>query len=473
MTDSPIVVALFAPFILGAAGTLAYLVQGRLGFSKRGKWWLNATGLVLACVGLLLGPLLITLTQGEANVTWLGINLAVSLLARLGLVAVSTSLLCVIIVSWSPQAADKALRMASATMFIAGLLAGALLVTDRLVSALCLLGAALIVSVVAMFPLLADIGKANGPGPDPRLLEGGWKHIALSVVATGLLVAGMLMVARHTFNIENTSMLQVGLGLLSVGLVVRAGALPFAASSIDLIEAAPQAAILMLGAVCPAVIIVGLLAFAPLRSTLSEVSWGGWYVALALGAIGALLAGIRALASSSEAVGTRASRLAVLMGSSVALQIGWALFGVFSGSRSGTLGAALIAVNLALAVPLVIASKEKIGKAVGAGALLGLPPLGGFVGMLLVAQAAVEVNGAWLLALLLGSAGVALAWLRAIDWLRHDQTDEGRRTKDEGRNDYRPSSIVYRPSGAPVNLLSWVLVAAQVAWFMLSFFIVV
>jgi formate hydrogenlyase subunit 3/multisubunit Na+/H+ antiporter MnhD subunit len=132
----------------------------------------------------------------------------------------------------------------------------------------------------------------------------------------------------------------------------------------------------------------------------------------------------------------------------VALQTAWVLFGALSGTREGTLGAALLAVNLALVVPLVVLGKQWVARFVGASSLLGLPPLGGFVGTLLVAQAALSAGGGWLAGLLLGSGLVALAWLNAGVWMQADNPQPG--------------------SQQPFNLLTWTLIASQPALFILA-----
>src|SRR5947208_893303 len=81
------------------------------------------------------------------------------------------------------------------------------------------------------------------------------------------------------------------------------------------------------------------------------------------------------------------------------------------GTRQGTVGAALLAANLALTVPLVLSRPPRLLMMAGAASLVGLPPFGGFPGTLLVAQTAASAGGVWLALLLLGSALVAAAWL--------------------------------------------------------------
>ena len=143
----------------------------------------------------------------------------------------------------------------------------------------------------------------------------------------------------------------------------------------------------------------------------------------------------------------------------VALSLGWAMFGVLSGSRAGAVGACLLAINMALAVPLLVASGEvrnesarlsAVGTAIGALSLLGLPPLGGVAGTLLLSQAAANLSGVWLAVLLLGSLMTAGAWL---GW--------SARTQDDGVE--VPARIQSARSllSTPLLLLVLVLIAAQ------------
>jgi NADH:ubiquinone oxidoreductase subunit 2 (subunit N) len=408
------------------------------------------------------------------------VTLAVTSFARLGLAATNASLFCLLIVSWSAHTEHYryASYLLTALMLTSGLLAGALLATDTTLTAMCLCAVALLVGSLAGLPLVLHPNAVVSRSDASRRLAGGLQHMALSLVATGLIVAGGLLVARYPFNQENTTALQTGLSLLVVGLVMRAGSMPFAGAGADLVESAPQAAILALGTSGPVVIMVGLIVFdGPGLSRMTET---GRQVALWLPAIGALLAGLRALAvrpptPRDNTQNASGRGLAALVASSVALQTGWALFGVFTGSRPGTMGAALLAANMALAVPLMVISCRsyvaglasevasvkrepatwKIGLVVGAASLLGLPPSGGFVGALLVAQAAAEAGGWWLTALFLGTAGVAFSWLRVLQQQRSPRPED--LTLE---NPFAPQ--------APVRLLTWVLVTAQLLLFVLS-----
>jgi NADH:ubiquinone oxidoreductase subunit 2 (subunit N) len=152
----------------------------------------------------------------------------------------------------------------------------------------------------------------------------------------------------------------------------------------------------------------------------------------------------------------------------VALSLGWALFGVLSGSRSGAVGACLLAINIALSVPLLVASGEvrgasarlsAAGTAVGALSLLGIPPLGGTAGTLLLSQAAANLNGVWLAVLLLGSLLTAGAWLGWLARPQHAGEEGEALARVQGPRDLLAT---------PLLLLVCVLILAQPVLFLAS-----
>jgi NADH:ubiquinone oxidoreductase subunit 2 (subunit N) len=306
-------------------------------------------------------------------------------------------------------------------MAVSTLLAAALLAQDRAITVVCLLAVAAAVAGAALGRPRSTLLHSQDDEALSRVAKrvaSGLKHLSLAVLGTGVLLAGILLLARYSANLENRGLLQLALGLVAAGLAVRAGTMPFSAPANDMVSAAPGPAIIMLGAATPAVLVAGLLILAPIEGSLVPAASAEW-----LGAVGALLAGLRALATIRERHGAQV--YPTLIGAAILLQVAWGLFGVLSGSRSGATGAILLAANLSLAVPLiVIAARDypginnrrllRFGLAVGAISLLGLPPFGGFTGMLLVAQAATNSSGLWLTMLLSGSALTAGAWLATI-----------------------------------------------------------
>jgi formate hydrogenlyase subunit 3/multisubunit Na+/H+ antiporter MnhD subunit len=453
-----IVWALFAPLIAGLVAVLILLPLPGNGQPARPlPGLLYGVALVVACGGPVAQVAFLQISSGSVELPGLGASLAVSPLARLGTVIAGVALLCGLLISWpvwkdgeAGSRAGSAPARIMASMLVSFLLAGALLATDRLLQILCLLAAALPVAALAALPVHGSAAVQTGDAAEreqqwltAKRLAGGLKQVALASLGTVLLVGGALMLASYPFNMERAGMLQAGLGLLCVGLAVRVGIMPFGGGAPDLIEAAPQAAIVTLGAIAPSVLIAGLEMLGRAGPNLApnlQVA----EPALLIPAVGALLAGLRALAALPGLRPTMDARLSLLLSASVGLQMAWALFGVVSGSRQGTVGAALLAANLALTVPLMLARPSRRMAMAGAASLLGLPPLGGFPGALLVAQAATNVGGFWLSLLLLGSVLAAGAWLG-----------------------WAPAAIRLEGDGPStpwlLKVLAWVLLAAQLA----------
>ena len=159
--------------------------------------------------------------------------------------------------------------------------------------------------------------------------------------------------------------------------------------------------------------------FAPLGVYSAVVSKAGQEVTLGVAALGALFAGVRALGTVTRTERERLSSMALLTATTAALVAAWGVFGVLTGTHTGMAGAALLAANMAICVPLLL-SKTRAGILIGALSMLGLPPFGGFVGALLVATAAIDHAGAWLALLLFGTSLAAVAWLQAPDLFAPD-----------------------------------------------------
>ncbi len=461
MGDTRLVWAIFAPWIAASLAVLclqgAQRVRGSVGR------WLNIAALAVLCGGLLVeGPLLVSAT-GDAAL--LGLRLVAPPVSRVGLLAANASLLCAIFIVWAGSREDSAPAFRSSwaavgACLVSGLLAASLLVAEPLVQVLCLFAAAIAISGVAMLQVpLSYVDDDNSRTLLALRTSAALKYLAISALGTGLLVIGTLIVLRYGLSLEDRGLLQIGLAVLSVGLVMRSGAMPFSAAFPDMVRAAPGVAVIALGAGVPATITLGLMLLSPVDFNSAHASSLAW-----LGAVGALLAGLRALYASQQIRGAQSdSRHHILVAMSVALSLGWALFGVFSGSRLGATGASLLAVNAALAVPLLVGSGayratnmrlSLLGTVVGALSLLGLPPLGGFGGTLMVAQAAVNLSGVWLAALLLGSLLVAGGWL---GWASHAMPDA-----------VMPQSNLRSMLASPIALLICTLIVAQLALFFLS-----
>jgi NADH:ubiquinone oxidoreductase subunit 2 (subunit N) len=490
MNDVSLGWVLLTPLVGALVAAGLWLVSRRKGTSPQTAFWLDAAALVSACAGLMAGPLLLLLANTGATFSLLGIDFASSPIARLILPIVHAALIAVIFLSWDidqQSTGDVHPALVSlGAMSTASLIAGALLVNQRTVQALLLFGVALVASAAAMSRPRLLPGQGRERERLRARLAGGLKHIALAAIATALLIAGAILLDRYALTLEKRALLQLGLSLLSVGLLVRVGAMPFTAAAADIVRGAPGVAILVLGVAVPATLGAGLLMLTPIEGSLVSASQTTW-----IAAVSVLLAGVRALGipASDESKDNHKRQLPrielpVLIAMSVATQAGWALFGLLSGSRLGATGAMLLAANLTMAVPLMVISyhlsatnnqptkhdkddpentqyairntQSKIGLAIGAASLLGLPPFGGFTGTLMVAQSAANIGGIWLGVMLIGSLLLGLAWAR---------TGIGSHGSGAG-NGNRTNLMTYIWEVKPLLII--VLIAAQLGLFLLS-----
>ena len=420
-------------WLLGLPVGGAVIASLVLRFARRGvassRARLEAIALSCAAGGIVIAMAVALAAVGR--VVFFGAAFDVTPLTHIMLFVVNAALLCSLFITWgNREYAEKDTAVWSMPVTSA-LLAGAQLAEDGVISILWLLGAALvIVAAACAMPAFqrAEGHVATTGGVDTRLTQakritGGLKHLTSSVVGTGLLVVGVLLLSRYGLNLENKALLQLGVGLISVGLLVRAGAMPFASASSDLVDAAPGPATALFSALTPAVLLVGLMLLLPVERTLLAGNSTAW-----VGAVAVLLAGVRALGvhlpgrNTFPGNGEPPSLVpGELVSATIAVQVGWALTGLLLGSHSGAAGALLLAVNLSLAVPLMVVSARgllesgsvlfKVGLAISVASLLGLPPLGGFAGTLLVAQGVTVLGGFWILLILFGSMLVAAKWL--------------------------------------------------------------
>ena len=464
MGDTRLVWAIFAPMTAGLVSMLCWLLIWERSIPRKARPWLELGALAAVCAGLLTEGLLLILAGGRGAM--LDVGLQLEPVSRAVLLAVNVALLCAVFISWEELLHTGALLVpvpwvAWGASLASGLLAATLLVDDALVRVLCLFGVGLLVSALTLLQPRPEFVEDDGARTVLALrVAGGLKHLALSAIGSGLLVVGTLIVARYAFRLENQALLQTGIAVLAVGLATRAGLMPFSAAFTDMLRTVPGVSIIALGAGLPTAVVLGLLLLSPIEGGSTRASSIAW-----LGAIGALLAGLRALHQLQNRQPKMQNHLIAM---TVALSLGWALFGALSGSRAGAVGACLLAINIALSVPLLVASGavrgssarlSAAGTAVGALSLLGIPPLGGTASTLLLSQAAVNLNAVWLAVLLLGSLLAAGAWL---GWLSRRQLDG-----EEGDIPVRiqgPRDLL----STPLLLLVCVLVLAQPVLFFAS-----
>lgn len=465
--------ALYVPLIGGLlAALIAWVRQARTIPDKRAPM-LRLLALVIACITVLLEAGMLSIVPDGQSTTLFGLTFVMSVPARYVLTAANVALLCTLIYGWltvdeEEEQANGDLWRIIAVCATSTLLAGAVLSTDRLATALLLFASALPVAasvfvltsnVPGAVPNTAFVGDeqqaefATGERHTAGRLAGAFKQLALALLATVLWIAGVTLLDRYGFNLENTRLLQFGVALLAVGMLVRAGSMPFSAPWADALETTPPASILLLGAIAPAALVAGMLMLAPIEGNLARGAAAGW-----LGAAGALLAGLRAIGTLrtprvNEPEEDKSGKVAVIKAMTVALAVSWAAYGILSGSQTGAVGAVLIATNIALAVPLLVVGGRWIAL-IGAASLLGLPPFGGFSGTMLIAGSAANAGGLWLGLLLLGSALVAAAWLSTVFRPERGQSDVPATRR--------------KLTSDPLMLVAVVLVVAQIALFLLS-----
>lgn len=469
MGDARLAWAILAPWAGGLLAVLCLLLRGVLPGMRR---WLDVAALVALCGGLLaVGPLVMQAANGA---TLLGLRLALQPFSKAGLLASDASLLCAVFIAWAGNGTGKdeeeilsfrSRWVAVGACFVGGLLAASLLVNEPLVQVLCVFAAGIVIGGLCLLQVpLRYVEEDSDRLLQVLRLSAGLKYLATSVLGTCLLVVGVLVMPRYSMSLENKGLLQTGLAVLGVGLVIRAGSMPFSAAWPDMVRAAPAVAVMALGASLPAVVTLGRLLLSPVDGSTLHATSLAW-----LGAAGAFLAGLRALYARHTGVSTTSVMQAensgpILVAMSAALPLGWALFGVFSGLPLGASAASLLGVNIALAVPLLVASSALqgvsrrlylTGTVVGALSLLGLPPFGGFRATTMLAQAAANLNGLWLLFLLLGSLMLAGAWL-------------GYASRIPVAASAASSPTMRSLLASPLVILVCVLIAAQIALFFLS-----
>lgn len=240
-------------------------------------------------------------------------------------------------------------------------------------------------------------------------LEGAFKYILLSGVATVLMLAGialfMLIAGSTSFavihavllNHNKDFLISLGIGLFIVALFIKSGLMPFHGWLPDAYTAAPAAASVLLAGVVTKIagvyvlirILVSVISFSPAIKS----------ILLLVGALSAILAAIAAL--------TQSDFKRMLSYSSIS-QVGYIILGLGCGSVLGIVGAALHIFNHAAfksllflnsaAVESQLGSRdiEKMGglakqmpvtsltSIIGSLSCAGIPPLAGFWSKLVI-----------------------------------------------------------------------------------------
>ncbi|MDQ6694834.1 MAG: hypothetical protein M3014_10530 [Chloroflexota bacterium] len=479
--------------------------------------WLRPASLALPCLAFLAwGPLLLTVADGQHLLRLINATTRLSPSIRIGIMSTAVPLFCALFIAWEEESKAysslwkggsrtgpaQSWGVTVATVTATGSLTSAALLVESSLPAILLLLAAGLVAVARLLfippppveglevgevvPFSSSSGDAGNMSLAQRVVT--VTQIGTTLCAgTMLLVLGALLVGRYAANMESGTTLAAGTGLLALGLWVRLGAAPFGMGQQGLGTLRPVA-MLVAGALTPATIIVGLsLLGGDPKIGDSMVGTVGVHAVPWIAAVAALLSGVSAAglkekpAQEHANVGLStvgADRLWPLVVSAISLQTSWALCGVLLGGDTGNnsgqaaRGAALLALNLAFAVPLLWLvcgegtklnnSVRRLGTFVAVGSLLGLPPLGGYKGMLMIAQEAAGLNG-WLLAgLLAGSILTAGAWLSVTSEMARPGAEE------QGHFAVKIPRTSRFALPAVEEIMVWTLIPAQLLLFLLS-----
>ncbi len=391
-----------------------------------------ATALAVGIVGITLAAWLVA---PDTQVTLLGLAYLLDPPRRVAGVTLAAGLLALL---WLDRMVGRGRKFAAVSLAVASTGAGALLVQDVRAGAVLLLGA----SAAALFALMdgplqpGDQDRGLGAFPiSPRPAEAGLppgpaldaalKYLALMVLAAVAFVVAFVLLERYRLEPEQGVRLKLVLGFLAVGLGLRLGAAPLHAWVTDLSAATPPAAALLVLGVIHTVTVffaVQVLAGAPMILLANPL---GRDLLLGGSALSVILAGVLVWSPAVQ------GDLRRLVGVALIGQVGFTLFGLGAGSRAGfcgalsgtlageagallALGAAgLIADRLGTATPAALPGLARrapgftLALVIGLGLILGLPPLSGFAGRLLIFQAAALQGPGWPWLLALGG-GLAL-----------------------------------------------------------------
>jgi NADH:ubiquinone oxidoreductase subunit 4 (subunit M) len=387
----------------------------------RSRPWLATT--LAASIGAV--TLAAWLAAPDTQVTLLGLTYQLDPPRRLVGGVLTGGLLALL---WLDRLIGQGRKFAAVSLAVVGTGTAALLVQDVRAGAVLLLGASAAALFALMdqhlipgdqarglgaFPILPRPADAGTALPPPPALAAALKYLALMVLAAVAFIVAFVLLDRYRLEPEQSVRLKLVLGFLVVGLGLRLGIAPLHAWVSDLCAATPPAAaLLVLGLINTVTVFFAaqVLAGAPMILLANPL---GRDLLLGGSALGVILAGVLAWSPAAQ------SDLRRLVGAALVGQVGFTLFGLVAGSQAGfcgaltgtlagaigallALGAAgLIADRLGTADPAALPGLARqapgftLALVLGLGLLLGLPPLGGFPGRLLIFQAATLQGPGW------------------------------------------------------------------------------
>jgi formate hydrogenlyase subunit 3/multisubunit Na+/H+ antiporter MnhD subunit len=326
-------------------------------------------------------------------------------------------------------------NLAPAGLTILGLVGGVLTVQDIFVA--CLLLQATSLTIV-----FAAVDNPLGLGGDAFriLISAGLKYLTITTFASVCLIIAFVMADRLRLHPDQLTLLKIIGASLAVGFGLRISALPFPFWLADVAEESSP----LVTALIVAVINVSSLLFffeaLQLVPVLFSADPAAMQILLAGSVLTSLIGGLLAMGQKD---------LRRLLAFSTVDSVGFVLFGVATMSAVGVTGAIFAAISLAVLKTLLFvcaasiehyARKEggsrdltgliarlpvtTLGLVVGALGVIGLPPFSGFVGKLMIYQAAAQLGARWVVVLAVVNCLPLVYYARAVYSLIDRQAEE-------------------------------------------------
>lgn len=355
-----------------------------------------------------------------------GVTLILNELGRLFMFVFLVAVAFALLASWHLPHGENFVPVA---LLMLALICATLLLQDPFLVSLLLVGAGL-AAVLAIVDLPTGAGVLLGT----RVIATALKYLVLTVIAGLLIYLGFVLADVYELGQlpGRIPLTRFVLALLAVGFALRLAIIPFHAWLPDLVEdAAPMVSALIVAVVNTTSLLVLVLSFQRFPILISENLLGIQVIQI-LGLVTAVLGGLLALVQPNMR-----RTLAYL----IIYDAGVVLYGITSIDVLGLTGALFEVFNQTIAVTLVficlgllerpdgrppgIVRRDLlrrwpiagIGFLGGGLALLGLPPLSGFAGKLLIYQAASQHGWGYLVPLVLATGLASLAFLRlAREW---------------------------------------------------------
>lgn len=375
------------------------------------------------CAGTLLAEVYLTVTiQTTEYAAFPGAVFLLTPLTRLFLVLFIV-VIGLILLSGSSLGQGK--NLAPAGLITLGLTSGLLTFQDPFVVSLLLQGTSLTIVFAAV-----DEPKDKGGRSFGVLVSAGLKYLIITTFSTVCLILAFVMVDKFRLHPDQLFLLKIIAAALTVGFGLRMSAIPFPFWLADVAEeASPLVTGLIVGVTNIAALIffIGVLQLVPVLFSANQAATQMLLVGSILTSV---FGGLLALGQKD---------LKRLLAFSTVDAVGYILFGVATLSAIGLTGAIFAAISLSILKTLLFvcagtiehfSGDEESGKGfgglvarlpvttfglvVGSLGMIGVPPFSGFVGKLMVYQAAAQLGPWWVISLAAASSLPVVYYARAV-----------------------------------------------------------